>query len=71
MINISNARLDYKYGCHMILQVHDELGFECPRETAEEARKEIQYLMENALPTQLAVPLEVSLGIGDAWNQAK
>jgi len=55
----------------MILQVHDELGFECPRETAEEARKEIQYLMENALPTQLAVPLEVSLGIGDAWNQAK
>jgi len=71
MINISNARLDYKYGCHMILQVHDELGFECPRETAEEARKEIQYLMENALPTQLAVPLEVSLGIGDAWNTAK
>ena len=71
MINIDRARLDLKYGCHMILQVHDELGFECPIETAEAARLEIKYLMEHALPTDLAVPLEVDIGMGMRWDAAK
>ena len=76
MLNIDKARLDLKYGCHMILQVHDELGFECPIETAEDAKAEIKELMENALPLDpqgrhLIVPLEVSIGTGERWDQAK
>jgi DNA polymerase-1 len=71
MIRIAQARLDRKYGCKMLLQVHDELMFECPQETAEEARAEIQRIMEHPFPTDLAVPLDVSIGIGPSWNKAK
>jgi len=71
MINCSKAQLDKKYGCKMLLQVHDELVFECPGETAEAAKAEIQRIMEHPFPTDLAVPLEVSLGIGPSWNRAK
>jgi DNA polymerase I-like protein with 3'-5' exonuclease and polymerase domains len=71
MLRISQARLDLKYGCHMLLQIHDELMFECPGETAQQAKAEIQALMEHPFPTDLVVPLDVSIGIGNAWNQAK
>lgn len=71
MINCFNARLDYKYGCHMLLQVHDELVFECPEETAEAAQAEIKQIMEHPFPTDLAVPLEVSIGRGPSWDKAK
>lgn len=71
MLRIDEARLDLKYGCHMILQVHDELGFECPIVTAPAARDEIKELMEHALFTDLVVPLEVSIGMGERWDQAK
>lgn len=71
MINIDNAGLDCKYNCQMLLQVHDELGFECPRETSEQARDEIKELMEHPFPTDLAVALDVSIGIGLSWDKAK
>jgi DNA polymerase I-like protein with 3'-5' exonuclease and polymerase domains len=76
MLAIDSARLDLKYGCHMILQVHDELGFECQTSTAEAAKEEIRYLMENALPLdpqgrRLIVPLEVSIGTGERWDVCK
>ncbi len=71
MINIYNARLDRKYGCKMLLQVHDELMFECPMETIKEAQAEIGGLMRHPFPTDLIVPLDISSGIGPAWNKAK
>lgn len=71
MLNISKARLDLKYGCKMLLQIHDELMFECPRSTAEAAMAEIKELMEHPFPTDLKVPLNVSIGIGPAWDKAK
>lgn len=71
MIAIHKARLDLKYECRMLIQVHDELMFECPRTTAEAAMKEIKEIMEHPFPTDLIVPLTVSIGIGTAWNQAK
>lgn len=52
----------------MILQVHDELVFEIKKEDAEEAKIQIKHLMENVMP--LAVPLEVSIGIGNNWDEA-
>jgi len=71
MIRVSEANLEEKYGCKMLLQIHDELMFECPAETAERARDEIRAIMEHPFPTDLLVPLDVSIGIGPSWNKAK
>jgi DNA polymerase I-like protein with 3'-5' exonuclease and polymerase domains len=71
MLKVSAANLEYKYGCKMLLQIHDELMFECPEETADQAMVEIQGLMEHPLPTDLAVPLTISIGKGPSWANAK
>src|SRR5204862_456915 len=53
----------------MILTVHDELLFEGPREEGEDAASLVREKMENA--ATLIVPLDVDLGIGDNWRDAK
>ncbi len=57
MILIDEADLESRFGCRMLLQVHDELIFECPEETSKEAFEEIKQWMEHPFPTDLAVPL--------------
>jgi DNA polymerase-1 len=52
----------------MILQVHDELVFECPASQAEEFAAALKTNMERALC--LKVPLLVEVGIGDNWAAA-
>jgi DNA polymerase-1 len=52
----------------MMLQVHDELVFECPAEKAIEFSQMIKNEMENALP--LDVPIVANAGIGDNWLEA-
>jgi DNA polymerase-1 len=71
MIALHRAGLDKKFGCEMLLQVHDELMFECPMETIEQANAIIAPTMEHALPTDLLVPLTTSGGIGPSWDAAK
>ncbi|HEX7086768.1 MAG TPA: DNA polymerase I [Vicinamibacterales bacterium] len=53
----------------MILTVHDELVFEVRREAADEYAALIRDRMQNA--TRLAVPLDVDVGIGENWKDAK
>ena len=53
----------------MILTVHDELVFEVRREAAEECAALIRERMQGA--ASLAVPLDVDLGVGDNWKDAK
>ena len=53
----------------MILTVHDELLFETPKESAEETAALVRQYMEHAVT--LNVPLEVDLGIGNNWKEAK
>ncbi len=71
MILIDEAGLEEKYGCKMLLQVHDELLFECPEETAEEANAEIGEWMSHPFPSDLAVALTTEGSIADNWADAK
>ena len=71
MIQCDRAGLDEQFGCFMELQVHDELMFECPKETTHAALPRIREIMEHPLPAELAVPLTVSIGSGPSWINAK
>jgi DNA polymerase-1 len=52
----------------MILQVHDELIFDVPREELEEVQAGVVRLMEAAHP--MPVPLLVEAGVGEDWLEA-
>ena len=51
----------------MILQVHDELIVEAPKEEAEQASALLKEEMEAA--GSLSVPLEVDLNISENWQK--
>ncbi|MDO8576806.1 MAG: DNA polymerase I [Candidatus Daviesbacteria bacterium] len=55
--------------CQMILQVHDELLFECDPKDVEETAQMVKEKMENAL--KLSVPVTVDLKIGPNWGEMK
>ena len=57
-----------KEGCsaQLLLQVHDELIFECPKAEAESAAALIRQGMEAVV--ELRVPLKVSVEIGPRWG---
>ena len=52
----------------LLLQIHDELVFECPPDFVEEAQKIVREEMEQAV--SLSVPLKVDIGTGNHWEQA-
>jgi DNA polymerase-1 len=68
MITIHHWLQESGSGIRMIMQVHDELVFEVPSDQIDNAKNQIERHMSNA--AELAVPLEVSIGIGDNWDQA-
>jgi len=53
----------------MLLQVHDELVFECPLEEVKSVSALVKREMEGAY--ELKVPLLVDVGTGDNWRDAK
>jgi DNA polymerase I len=53
---------------YMVLQVHDELVFECKKQYSEEITQMIRAEMESAFA--LKVPLLVEVGVGDNWLDA-
>lgn len=52
----------------VVMQVHDELVFEVRHDAIESAQTTIRKLMEHAV--ELSVPLLVSIGIGQNWDEA-
>jgi DNA polymerase-1 len=52
----------------MVLQVHDELVFDVPRDELEKVRTLVREEMEGAV--HLDVPLVVDIGIGNNWREA-
>lgn len=53
----------------MVLQVHDELVLEVPKELQDEVSKIVEYHFTN--PVKLNVPLKVDIGLGESWDVAK
>ena len=52
----------------MILQVHDELVFDCYKPEEQQVRAIVEDAMLNALP--LSIPIEVSIDAGSNWLEA-
>jgi len=52
----------------LILQIHDELLFECKSEFVQEATEIIRQEMEQVI--ELKVPLKVDVGVGGNWQEA-
>ena len=71
MLAIDDTDVEGRYGAEMVLQVHDELLFECPDETAVAANEEIKLWMSNSLPSDPEVAFTTSGSITDNWADAK
>jgi len=69
MVNIHRGLAAGGLRSRLLLQVHDELVVEAPREEVEAASTLVQRHMEGA--AQLRVPLVVDVGVGDNWLDAK
>ena len=68
MKRIEPALEKAKLSARMLLQVHDELVFEVPKDEAKETAALVKRVMEAA--AELSVPLTVDTGIGDSWASA-
>ncbi len=69
MINIHRALKEGNFKTKMIMQVHDELVFDIPKEELEKVSPIIEDLMKNAMP-QLKVPILVGMDTGKNWLEA-
>ena len=68
MINIHNEITQRNLTSKMILQVHDELVFDCLKSETDELTELVKSCMKNAI--KLQVPLEVEIGVGNNWLEA-
>lgn len=68
MIRISDEIKRLGLKSRMIMQVHDELVFNVPREELDQMRELVQRLMSGAYSGK--VPLDVSAGTGTNWLEA-
>ncbi|MDA7915612.1 DNA polymerase I [Verrucomicrobia bacterium] len=68
MIRVQRALVDGGFKTKMLLQVHDELVFDMPKEEEETVRPLVVREMVEALP--LNVPVVVETGVGQHWLEA-
>ena len=57
----------------MLLQIHDELIFECLEKNKEYVKKTIKKAMTSISSSQyhaFSIPLEVNVGSGTNWDEA-
>jgi DNA polymerase-1 len=72
MIRVPPALAQAKLAARMLLQVHDELLLEVPREEVEQTSALLREVMENACApaVELSVPLVADAGTGANWAEA-
>jgi len=68
MIAIQKRLETEQWKSKMLLQVHDELVFDVPKEEIEALQTMVKKEMESAF--KLEVPLVVDIGIGANWLEA-
>jgi DNA polymerase-1 len=66
MLGLDQALRAGGSGAKLLLQVHDELILECPKDEAREASALVRTVMENAVT--LKAPLRVSVETGKRWG---
>ena len=68
MVRVAKAMAAEGLRARMVLQIHDELVFDVPRDEVERLTALVRREMSSAL--ELGVPLEVGIGVGDNWLEA-
>lgn len=68
MVSIHRRFKEENLRAQMIMQVHDELNFNVPREETERVREIVVSEMQNAV--HLSVPLIAECGVGNNWLEA-
>jgi len=63
-------KLDHKLGDlgYQVLQIHDSVLVECPRENADKVAAILKETMESIAP-ELSVKLKVDVGVGENWGE--
>lgn len=69
MVRVSRRLEEEGFAAHMILQVHDELDFECPVDEVERLTTMVRDVMEHV--ADLRVPLIAEASTGVTWADAK
>ncbi|MBE5740496.1 MAG: hypothetical protein E7349_06550 [Clostridiales bacterium] len=69
MISVANKLKEGGYKARLVLQVHDELVIDCPKEEVDAVSDILKTEMENAV--SLRVPLTVEIGVGESWYETK
>lgn len=69
MARVSRRLEEEGFAAHMILQVHDELDFECPIDEIERLTAMVRDVMEHVV--DLRVPLIAEASTGITWADAK
>ena len=69
MINLDKALVEGKFKTKMLLQVHDEIILEVPKDELEAIEKLVKETMESAI--ELSVPLVADESAGQTWYEAK
>lgn len=69
MVDVYNKICSLKLSSKLVLQVHDELIFDCPKDEMNIILQIGKEIMENTI--KLSVPLLVECGYGKNWYEAK
>ena len=69
MARVSRRLEEEGFAAHMILQVHDELDFECPIDEVERLTTMVRDVMEHVVDLRVPVIAEASTGV--TWADAK
>ena len=65
--------LEQKNKAQMLLQIHDELIFECLKKDENEVKKIVKEAMTSVSSSDyhmFSIPLEVSINSGNNWGEA-
>ena len=67
MIDINRDK-ELQHYARLVIQVHDELVFECKKDKVEYVSKKVKNYMENSI--KIKVPLKVDIKKGQSWSDA-